>query len=415
MNSEPAAEWKEIDHCEVCGSRTLIPVLDIGTHPMCDDLVAIGNPRVCIEYPINILYCETCRTGHQRFQVPKRQLFPESYHYRSRFTADVLSGMKNLVDSCEQHFGSLKGKKIVDIGCNDGSLLDFFCEKQAFTIGVEPTSAAQDAAKKGHVTIHDFFTEATANEIIAAHGKPDFITFTNVFAHIEDLGGVVAALMRLIGDNTVLVIENHYLGSVLRTNQFDTFYHEHPRTYSYRSFVFIARSLGLNLIDVEFPTRYGGNIRIFAGRAASNIEPAAAQRVETAEARFGEDFMALSQGVARWRDRKGEELQTLVRKNGPLHGKAFPGRAAILVKLLSLDDTSISVVHEKPGSMKIGHYLPGTRIPIGSDNELFKAPASAIPLLNLAWHIAVEIRAYLKENGYNGRVIDILSQQDFQS
>jgi hypothetical protein len=415
MNFATTPECKEIDHCEVCGSRTLIPVLDLGAHPMCDDLVAIGDPRVCIEYPINILYCETCRTGHQRFQVPKRQLFPESYHYRSRFTADVLSGMKNLVDSCEQRFGSLKGKKVVDIGCNDGSLLDFFREKQAFTIGVEPTSAAEDAAKKGHVTIHDFFTEATADEIIAAHGKPDFITFTNVFAHIEDLGGVVAALKPLIGDNTVLVVENHYLGSVLRTNQFDTFYHEHPRTYSYRSFVFIARSLGLNLIDVEFPARYGGNIRIFAGKAASNIDAAAAQRVEATEARFGEDFMALSQGVARWRNRKGEELQTLVRKNGPLRGKAFPGRAAILVKLLSLDDHSVSVVHEKPGSMKIRHYLPGTRIPIGSDNELFKAPSGANPLLNLAWHIAVEIRAYLKENGYNGPVIDILGQQDFQS
>jgi len=413
MNFAPTPKCKEIDQCEVCGSRTLIPVLDLGAHPMCDDLVAIGDPRVCIEYPINILYCETCRTGHQRFQVPKRQLFPESYHYRSRFTADVLSGMKNLVDSCEQRFGSLMGKKVVDIGCNDGSLLDFFRVKQAFTIGVEPTSAVQDAAKKGHVTIHDFFTEAKADEIIAAQGKPDFITFTNVFAHIEDLGGVVAALTRLIGDNTVLVIENHYLGSVLRTNQFDTFYHEHPRTYSYRSFVFIARSLGLNLIDVEFPARYGGNIRIFAGKGASNIELAAAQLMETAEARFGEEFMALSQGVARWRNRKGEELQALVQKNGPLRGKAFPGRAAILVKLLSLDDSSISVVHEKPGSMKIGHYLPGTRVPIGSDNELFSAPASATPLLNLAWHIAIEIRAYLKENGYNGPVIDILGQQDF--
>lgn len=415
MNIEAAPECKEIDHCEVCGSRTLIPVLDLGAHPMCDDLVPIGDPRVCVEYPINILYCETCRTGHQRFQVPKRQLFPESYHYRSRFTADVLSGMKNLVDSCEEQFGSLNGKKVVDIGCNDGSLLDFFRGKQAFTIGVEPTSAAQDAAKKGHAAIHEFFTEAIAEQIVAVHGKPDFITFTNVFAHIEDLGGVVTALKRLIGDNTVLVIENHYLGSVLRSNQFDTFYHEHPRTYSYRSFVFIARSLGLNLIDVEFPARYGGNIRIFAGKAASKIDPAAEQRLETAEARFGEDFMALSGGVARWRTRKGEELQTLVRKNGPLRGKAFPGRAAILVKLLSLDDASISVVHEKPGSMKIGHYLPGTRIPIGSDKELFEASPGANPLLNMAWHIAVEIRAYLKENGYKGPVIDILGQQDFQS
>jgi hypothetical protein len=414
MTFTPTPECKEIDHCEVCGNRTLNPVLDLGAHPMCDDLVAIGDPRTCIEYPINILYCEACRTAHQRFQVPKRQLFPESYHYRSRFTADVLSGMKSLVDSCERRFGSMAGKKVVDIGCNDGSLLDFFRQKQAFTIGVEPTSAAQDAAKKDHVTIHDFFTEGTAEQIVAAHGKPDFITFTNVFAHIEDLGTVVAALKRLLGDETVLVIENHYLGSVLRTNQFDTFYHEHPRTYSYRSFVFIARSLGLNLIDVEFPARYGGNIRIYAGKAASNVAPAATKSIETAEARFGEAFLALSQGVTRWRDKKGEELRALVQKNGPLRAKAFPGRAAILIKLLSLDDASIFIVHEKPGSMKIGHYLPGTRIPIGSDDELFQAAVGANPLLNLAWHIPTEIRAYLKENGYSGTVIDILDQQDFQ-
>ncbi|CAN7314650.1 class I SAM-dependent methyltransferase [Bradyrhizobium sp. LjRoot220] len=404
----------EIDHCEVCGSRTLVPVLDLGAHPMCDDLVAIGSSRACAEYPIDILYCENCRTAHQRFQVPKRELFPESYHYRSRFTADVLSGMKSLADACEQRFGLVAGKKVVDVGCNDGSLLDFFREKGATTIGVEPTSAAKDCAAKGHVTIHDFFTEATADQIVAAHGKPDFITFTNVFAHIEDLGGVIAALKRLIGEKTILVIENHYLGSVLLTNQFDTFYHEHPRTYSYRSFVFIARALGLNLIDVQFPARYGGNIRIFAGKQASVVEPSAMRDLEAKEARFGEEFATLRTGVTRWRDKKSEELKTLVQRDGPLRGKAFPGRAAILIKLLALDSDAISIVHEKPGSMKIGHYLPGTRIPIGSDDDLFKASRGANPLLNLAWHIPVEIRSYLKENGYDGPVIDILSQQDFQ-
>jgi hypothetical protein len=404
----------EIDHCEVCGGRALASVLDLGAHPMCDDLVAIGSSRVCVEYPIEILYCDNCRTAHQRFQVPKRELFPESYHYRSRFTADVLSGMKSLVDSCEQRFGSLDGKKVVDIGCNDGSLLNFFRQKRALTIGVEPTSAAQDCAEKGHVTIHDFFTEATAEQIVAAHGKPDVITFTNVFAHIEDLGGVIAALKRLIGDNAVLVIENHYLGSVLLTNQFDTFYHEHPRTYSYRSFEFIARALGLNLIDVQFPARYGGNIRIFAGRAASSLAPAAVKDVEAREAHFGNVFATLREGVTRWRDKKGNELKALVRQNGPLRGKAFPGRAAILIKLLALDDQTISIVYEKPGSMKIWHYLPGTRIPIGSDDELFAAPQGANPLLNLAWHIPAEIRSYLKENGYDGPVIDILNQDDFK-
>ena len=82
----------EIDGCEVCGSSTLIPVLDLGVHPMCDDLIPVGSTRICHEYPIEILHCERCSTAHQRFQIPKEELFPQTYHYRSRFTADVLSG-----------------------------------------------------------------------------------------------------------------------------------------------------------------------------------------------------------------------------------------------------------------------------------------------------------------------------------
>ena len=88
----------EINKCEVCGNDNLIPSLNLGLHPMCDDLVPIGDDRICKEYPIKILYCNVCRTGHQKFQVPKEDLFPKSYHYRSRFTADVLSGMSGLLN-----------------------------------------------------------------------------------------------------------------------------------------------------------------------------------------------------------------------------------------------------------------------------------------------------------------------------
>lgn len=414
-NIRSVVEYHEISKCEVCGNQRLIPVLDLGPHPMCDDLVPIGDTRVCVEYPICILFCETCRTGHQRFQVPKRQLFPESYHYRSRFTMDVLSGMKNLVASCERRFGMLAGRTVVDIGCNDGSLLGFFRERRAITIGVEPTAAARDCAIKGHITIQSFFSEDVAGAVAAEHGKPDFITFTNVFAHIENLEDVLSALKLLIGDNTVLVIENHYLGSILRSNQFDTFYHEHPRTYSFSSFVFIARSLGLNLLDVEFPSRYGGNIRIFAGKARPESDQAELAKLDMVEAGFADAFASLDRKMVHWQEKKGKLLQDMVRRSGMFQAKAFPGRAAILVKLLGLSEQSIAAVHEKPGSMKIGHYLPGTRIPIRSDNELFHSQRTANPLLNLAWHIPAEIRSYLKEHGYRGPVIDIVSEEDFAS
>lgn len=408
-------KYNEISSCEVCGTSELESVLNLGSHPMCDDLVAVGSPRVCNEYPIEILFCKTCTTAHQRFQVPKEDLFPTTYHYRSRFTADVLNGMAGLVDSCAQRFGDLSGKKVLDIGCNDGSLLDFFRKRGATTLGIEPTAAYLDAQEKGHVTYDDFLSESVAEAIVAEHGQPDFITFTNVFAHIEDLRAVLRAVKRLMAPHTVVVIENHYLGSVLDGNQFDTFYHEHPRTYSYGSFVRMAETLGTQIADVQFPSRYGGNIRVFLGNVAgagqeSSVDKAA---LTARESRFHGDFERMQKNVDTWREQKGRLLAEKVRKHGPLRAKAFPGRAAILVKLLGLDESTVSAVYEKPGSLKIGHYLPGTRIPIRSDDELFALADKDAPILNLAWHIRNEIRSYLTQHGYTGEVIDILGAEDF--
>lgn len=395
---------REISSCEVCGGADLISVLDLGTHPMCDDLVPIGDARTCREYPIEILFCRVCRTAHQRFQVPKRELFPTTYHYRSRFTADVLRGMEQLVESCRERFGALEERRVLDIGCNDGSLLDFFHARGARTFGIEPTGASADATAKGHTVYPEFLSEDLAAQFVASHGRPDFITFTNVFAHIENLREVLRALKRLMSDRTVVVIENHYLGAVLERMQFDTFYHEHPRTYSATSFGPMATTLGVALLGIEFPARYGGNIRVFMGAGNSAEVPGLEQR----EAGFLAEFGALRHSMEQWRESKAELISELVRQHGKLRAKAFPGRAAILVKLLGLDERSISAVYEKPGSMKIGHYLPGTRVPIRSDDELFAVSESDAPLLNLAWHIPQEIRGYLEEHGYRGPVIDIV-------
>jgi len=406
----------EIKFCEVCENKELDVVLNLGLHPMCDDLVAIGDERLCKEYPIEILFCKNCNTAHQHFQVPKKELFPKNYHYRSRFTADVLNGMSELVDSCEKRFGILAGKKVLDIGCNDGSLLDFFHKKGSITLGIEPTEAFIDAEGKGHITFNDFLSIEIAKKIVSAHGKPDFISFTNVFAHIENLGEVLKSLKILMNENSVIIIENHYLGAVLEGNQFDTFYHEHPRTYSYTSFAHIARSLGVKLLEVEFPKRYGGNIRVFLGNASfiSQNSSVNIAEISAIENKFGEKFVSLESNIESWCKAKKNLIQKIVQQHGRLRAKAFPGRAAILVKLLGLTEELISAVYEKPGSLKIGHYLPGTRIPIYSDNDLFSLLDKTQPLLNLAWHIPKEIRLYMINNSYTGDIIDIISWEDFE-
>ena len=67
-------ECREITKCEVCGSHDLAQVLDLGEHPLCDDLVPVGDPQNCQVFPIKIVYCKVCETAHQQFQVPKVRL-----------------------------------------------------------------------------------------------------------------------------------------------------------------------------------------------------------------------------------------------------------------------------------------------------------------------------------------------------
>ena len=208
-------------------------------------------------------------------------------------------------------------------------------------------------------------------------GQPDFITFTNVFAHIEDLKGLLKNLKKLIGENTIIVIENHYLGAVLDYGQFDTFYHEHPRTYSFNSFSHIAKTLGLNLIDCQFVSRYGGNIRAYLG-SASPID-----FLDINESNYKHMFAHMNLSIMNWKWQTRKMIHNFVLNNGKLRAKAFPGRAAILIKLLGLDESHISAVYEIKGSIKVGHYVPGTRIPILPEVNLYKEDNLSVPILKL--------------------------------
>lgn len=394
------AQVTQIRSCEVCGSDRLVDVLDLGNQPLCDDLVPIGNAARVTSYPTFIVWCAACKTAHQKYQVPKTTLFPDSYHYRAALTKDVLDGMQELVDRVAAQTGPLAGRTVLDIGCNDGSLLQKFRAAGARTIGVEPTGAIADAAPKVDHLVKGYLDETTVGRVLDTVGTPDVITFTNVFAHIEDLASLLANVRRLVKDTTTVVIENHYLGSVLRLAQFDTFYHEHPRTYSYESFKRIADTLGLTIISVEFPERYNGNIRVMmsSGDGAHAAGPD--------ESGFDDMLGDLADRARDYRATARPFLQSLADAHGALPAKAFPGRASILVALAGIDETQIGACYERPGSPKIGHYVPGTRIPI-LDEASFFSDQQAPVLVNFAWHIPREIETYMRSHGYEGRIVPL--------
>jgi SAM-dependent methyltransferase len=289
---------------------------------------------------------------------------------------------------------------ILDIGCNDGSLLNLFKEGiDCLTIGVDPTDAILEVQASVDVTYQQFFTLETASEIKSKYGYPDVITFTNVFAHIEDFEGLLNALIELIGPETLVVIENHYLGSIIESKQFDSFYHEHPRTYSVNSFVVIAEKLGLNINHVEFPSRYGGNIRVTLSKELGTFENL--DQLLNSELNIPIKFELLQKSYEQWILDSKITVQELSSR-GPFIGKSLPARAVMLITSLGLTEKDMPFVFEKPGSPKIGSYVPGTRIEIRSDDELLDF--NSYPIVLWAWHISTEIRSYLKDKKYLGAV-----------
>lgn len=386
--------------CEVCGGDHGSLMLDLGSHPLCDDLTPIGSNFEVGKFQQLVSLCQKCLTTHQLFPVEKEILFKPNYHYRSAITKDVTDGMQTLVADQASEFLKFESPAIVlDIGCNDGSLLGIFKERYACTtIGVDPTSAISDSGNKVDYKFEEYFSNKTALAISHNHPKINLITFTNVFAHIEDLPTLLENLNILIGDSTVLVIENHYLGAILNRSQFDTFYHEHPRTYSLRSFEYIAKTLGLIITDITFPSRYGGNIRVTMKRSGSSADLAV---YRTQEDSFVYSFTSLQETYNSWKIQAQAALSQIC-EGGLIYGKALPGRAVMLISALGLDESKMPVIFEQPSSPKVGNFVPATKIEILSDEILLSHNPRA--LIVWSWHIIEEIVTYLEVLGYRGEI-----------
>ncbi len=404
-------KYRIIKKCQICNSK-LFNFLDLGKQPLCDDLKTKPNKNKF--YKLQVKICKKCFTAYQKYNVERKILFPKKYHYRAANTKDVILGMKDLVNKANKLKKNSKNKTILDIGCNDGSLLDLFKKKNFKTFGVEPTNAYKEAQSKGHTVYNNYFDYKFSNFLKKKIKKVDIITFTNVFAHIENFKDLIKGLKNLITNNTVLIIENHYFAEVIKKKQFDTFYHEHPRTYSLNSFYKISGLLNIDILKYNFVRRYNGNIRVFLGKSLYKKNNKKLKKDLSREKNLIKNTKNFQKNVDKWKINKKKQINNLVKKYGPLPAKAFPGRASILLNLLGLNKNHISAIYEKNLSLKINKYAPGTDIKILKEKYYFKEKEKKL-MLNLAWHIKDEIKKYLRnELNYNGKVINIISKGDFK-
>lgn len=391
-----------ISTCQVCNSKKLYTVLDLGYQPLCDSLLTkemLNFPEK--NYPLRMVWCENCTLVQIDYCVSGEEVYHPHYPYRSGITKELAEYQESMALSLVKKFNLRPQDLVIDIGSNDGTLLKGFMKANVKTLGVEPTNIAKIANKSGIKTIQSFFDIKTSQKIKTKYGQASLIISTNTFAHMQTLGEFIMGAYNLLKDDGVFVNETHYLLDVLKGGQFDTIYHEHLRTYSLKSLVTLFDQYDFTLTDVERGDRYGGNIRMIATKGKDKKVSKEVKNLLNLEKEFGlgkkERFISFANRAKKARLEFMSFLIKTKKSGKNIVGNSSPARASTLLNYYGVDSELLPYLAEQPTSLKLNMFLPGKHIPIVNNQRLIDEQPDFVVIL--AWHYAKPIMEQLKARG----------------
>ncbi len=339
--------------------------------------------------------CELCTMVQLLEEVPQELRYHAEYRYHASGSASHRKHFEqNAVRFLETE---LTGTDpfIVEIGCNDGVMLETVSHAGVRHLGVEPSMNVAELAMAKNIHVRtEFFDELTAADIRSEHGTADVIFGANTICHIAHIDSVLRGIDALLAPNGVFVFEEPYLGTIIEHTAFDQIYDEHVFYFSVASVQAMAERSGFELVHAERIPLHGGEIRYTLTRpGARTPTPAVRELLVDEHARKLselETFERFGQTVEHVRD----DLVALlckIRSNGQrVIGYGAPGKSSTVTNYCGIGPELIPFVCDSTPS-KQGHLVPGSHLPV-MPPEAFSDPYPDYALL-FAWNHAEEIMA----------------------
>ena len=316
------------------------------------------------------------------------------YAYFSGFSAGWLRHAEAYVAAMIERFGLGPESKVVEVASNDGYLLQYFVAQGVPVLGVEPAAnVARVAIERGVPTDVAFFGRDTARRLVAAGHRADLTAANNVLAHVPDILDFAAGFAEILKPDGVATFEFPHLLRMIESRQFDTIYHEHFSYLSLGVVIGILRQQGLRVFDVEEWPTHGGSLRVFACHANAAHQPTPAlERVVLSE--WGANLFDASgyEGFGRAvADIKCDALRFLIEERAAGRTVCAYGAAAkgnTFLNYCGIGPELIGAVADR-SPHKQGTWLPGSRIPVVSPDELLAMRPDTV--LILPWNLKDEI------------------------
>lgn len=267
--------YKIIDKCRSCGSKNLKDVISLGNQK----IVEFASKPVSI--PLELIKCEDCILVQLRHTTNPELLWNEGYGYRSGVNDAMVKHLHGIAKDVEQYLGT--DDVVLDIACNDGTLLEGYT-KNVTKVGIDPSSNVINYAKEKHPEyklVNEFFSKEAFDK--ASVMPAQVITCISMFYDLDDPGKFLEDVKSCLKVNGVFVIQQNYLGSMIKNCAFDNICHEHLEYYSLTSLLMLLNRHGMTVFKVEENDLNGGSIRTYICRIGERPLDSSVQKLFNAE------------------------------------------------------------------------------------------------------------------------------------
>jgi len=344
-------------------------------------------------YPLEVHFCEDCHHAQLLDIISPEELFGE-YVYASGTSAVFREHFARYAGVVAVRHPLTSQDLVVDIGSNDGTLLRCFKSMHCRVLGVDPArEISKRATLDGIETIHGFFIPEMSREIRKAHGPAKLVTANNVFAHIDDLRGVLEGVRGLLTPDGVFVFEVSYLVDVLEKTLFDTIYHEHLSYHTVGPLARFFDANGMELIAADRVDSHGGSLRGFVQlKGGPNVVAASVNARLAEEEAMGlnkpEALTQFSSQISDVSDSVMNLLTELKEQGARVAGYGAPAKATTLLYHFGIEPEALDyIVDDSP--LKQGLLTPGLHIPVVPVTTLESEPVDCLVIF--AWNFAESI------------------------
>jgi C-methyltransferase C-terminal domain/Putative zinc binding domain/Methyltransferase domain len=386
--------------CRICGSPNLVPVLSLGDQYIAGAFAEPGGEQpVSRRIPLELVRCdmtgneEGCGLVQLRHTVPGAILY-RSYWYRSGVNRTMTRNLHEIAAQAEEMVGLHPGDLVIDIGCNDGTLLDGYSAPSLKYLGFDPSDVSRYAVEKGYEVVRDFYSYEHLRQRHIDR-KARIITSIAMFYDLEYPCAFVEEVSQALADDGVWVIELHYLPTMLEMNQFDAIVHEHLEYYSLAVIERLLGDAGLRVVRSELNDINGGSVRLFIRRAAS-FAPREGDAEKLQRLRVREFEMALdapepyerfAAAAERVRESLAAMCRRLVAEGKTIHIYGASTKGNTILQYAGIDNSLVPYAADRNPD-KFGSETIGTRIPIISEERSRELRPDYY--LALPWHFMDE-------------------------